>query len=599
MSIRASSEQIERRVTTIVAADIVEYSRLVALDESGTISRFRHLRDSLIGPSIAAGNGRVIKTMGDGMLMEFPSPEQALRVALQVQNAMRHHETHLPHADQLRFRIGINYGEAIIDNEDVLGDVVNVAARLEGLAPPGGICVSQSVRDRLNDDPDITLTSLGLQYVKNIPVPVGVWNVHVEGVRAVADTPVKQSERPSIAVLAFDNLSKDPDQDFLAEGIAADVTNQLARFRSLFVIARNSAFRYRNTNMDVRQIAQELGVRYVVSGSVRRAGDRLRLTVTLVRGTSGETLWSRDWNRDVTDLFDLQDELTKAVVNAVAPELGANERALALKKPTQNLTAWELCQRGLAEFFSFNSDSYPKALELFQASAAADPDFALPPALLARWYAVLVSTGRSPDPVGHLTKGMEYAKTAIAMDDRLEDGYVALGAVLGLMRRVDEANEALDRAYALNANNAYLFFVRAQTCMYQPEIDHDGMEAAASEALALNPSDPSAWAFHYFLAVARWTRDLDSGYLDAKEPIEAACKFPRVEYFPWLSNAIVNLRIGNTKAARHCVEQAMAINPELTVESYRTQLQFPSWPTLFETMRPDLEALSEYGLPRG
>jgi TolB-like protein len=598
VSSKVASERIEKRFTTIVAADIVGYSRLVALDEDGIINRFRNLRDNVVSPSITAAQGRVIKTMGDGILMEFPSPEKALRAAMNVQNDMQRHETHLPETERLRFRIGINFGEAIIDSEDVLGDVVNVAARLEGLAPPGGICLSQAARDRLPDGMDVAITSLGLQYVRNMPVPVSVWNVHIDGVHAEVDTPVQHSERPSVVVLAFENLSSDPDQEFLADGIASDVATQLARFRSLFVIARNSAFAYKGTHTDVRQIAHELGVSYVVEGSVRRSGARLRLTVTLIRAKSGEALWSKTWNREIVDVFDVQDELTKAIVNEIAPEMGANERAISLKKPTGSLTAWELCQRGLAEFFAYTSDSYPRAFELFQASARADPNFALPRALLARWYSAVVATGRSQDPMADLTKGIEHANAAIATDDRLEDAYVALGSILGIMCQTNEATEVLDRAYALNDNNPSLFHARCYVCLHKSEIDVDGLEAASRQAIALTPRDPAAWGFHYMLALAHWARDVKKGYLLAQEPLETACKFAHADYLPWLSNAVMNVRMGNVDAAKRHLDRALAKNPGLTMERYRAGLRFPGWPALFETIEPELNVLVDLGLPR-
>lgn len=598
MESKVTEERIERRSTTIVAADIAGYSRLVAHDEDGIISRFRSLRDSVITPTITGSQGRVIKTMGDGLLMEFPSPEVALKAMINVQNDMQRLETHLPESERLRFRIGINYGEAIIDSEDVLGDVVNVAARLEGLAPPGGICLSQAVRDRLPDDIGVAITSLGLQYVKNMPVPVSAWYVHIDGAQAEVDTPVKQSERPSVAVLAFENLSSDPDQEFLADGIASDVTTQLARFRSLFVVARNSAFAYKGKRTDVRQIGHELGVSYVVEGSVRRAGARLRLTVTLIRAKSGETLWSRNMDREIGDVFEVQDELTKAIVNEIAPEMGANERAISLKKPTESLTAWELCQRGLAELFSYTSDSYPRAHELFRASSRADPNFALPRALLARWYSAVVATGRSPDPMADLTRGVEHANAAIALDDRLEDGYVALGSILGIMCRTDEATEVLDRAFALNDNNPSLFHAQCYVCLHKPEIDTDGLEAAARGAIALTPRDPAAWGYHYMLALAHWARGVENGYLLAREPLETACKFAHADYLPWLSNAVMNIRMGKPDAARRHLERALEKNPGLTLNGYRAGLRFPGWPALFTTIEPELNALVDLGLPR-
>ncbi len=263
---------MERRLTTIVAADLVGYSRLVSNNEEAVITRFRDLRRDLIVPTISSAQGRVIKTMGDGFLVEFPSPRAALHTAVFLQHAMYEREGAIPSETRLMFRIGINYGEVIVDGDDVLGDVVNIAARLESIAPPGGVCISEAVYTEVADASDTRLVPLGPQYVKNIPAPVNAWNALIKGVDASPTKPARRSERPSIAVLAFENNSDDDEQRFLADGIAEDVIVQLSRFRSLFVIARNSAFSYRNTHKDVREIARELGVRYVVEGSVRRGG---------------------------------------------------------------------------------------------------------------------------------------------------------------------------------------------------------------------------------------------------------------------------------------------------------------------------------------
>jgi adenylate cyclase len=591
-------QKIERRNTTIVAADLVGYSRLVAADETAMIDRFRGLRDEIIIPGIHAASGRIVKTMGDGMLMEFESAEIALRAALDVQRKMQRREADVPEDRRMRFRIGINTGDAIIDGDDVLGDVVNIAARLESLAPPGGICLSQSAREKIGDDFDAEFTSLGLQYVKNLPVPVDVWNVRVEGVLAEPDTPTKHSERPSIAVLAFENLSSSPDQEFLADGIAADVTTQLARFRSLFVIARNSAFSYKNTHRDVRQIAHELGVSYVVEGSIRNNGSRIRVAVTLLHAKSGEHLWSNKWDRDITDIFEVQDELTKAIVNELAPELGANERALAQRKPTENLTAWELCQRGMAEFYSYTVDGYQNAFELFHASARADPNFALPRAQLGRWHSVMVVIGRSQNAPGDLMKGIEHAASAIRLDDRLEDGHIAMGSILGMMRRETEAFQALDRAYALNDNNAFMFHARTYVHLFQEEIDCDGMEAAARSAILLNPRDPVAWGFHFMLASALWNRDLKNGYIDAADALITACNFPQVEYFPLLATAYLHVRLGEMERAKHYLDRALEKRPDLTHENWRNAFTFPTWPKMVESLKDELEVLVTLGLPR-
>ena len=280
----------------------------------------------MIDPALAEAGGRIVKTMGDGLLVEFGSPVAAVRAALLVQRAMAARETG-PEDQRLTFRIGVNLGDIVIDGDDILGDGVNVAARLETLAPAGGLCISRAVHDQVRGKLDAVLTPLGPQPVKNMPEPVEVWRVEIEGVEPTST--VRPGAQPSIAVLPFDNMSRDADQDFLADGIVEDVISELSRFRDLTVIARNSSFSFRGQALDIRKIAQELGVRYVVEGSVRRSGDRLRLTAQLIDASDGSHLWAGRWDRTMADLFDLQDELTQAIVTAVAPEISAHERALA------------------------------------------------------------------------------------------------------------------------------------------------------------------------------------------------------------------------------------------------------------------------------
>jgi adenylate cyclase len=282
---------VERRLTTIMAADLVGYSRLMAADEEGTISRLRDARTYVIDPAIMEGGGRIVKTMGDGLLVDFPSPVLAVRAALLMQRNLISRESPQREDRRLRFRIGIHLGDVVIDGDDILGDCVNITARLETIAPAGGICISRAIYDHVQGKIEAGMTWLGPQSVKNIPEPIDVWQVEVDG---TAPSPVRLSgqERASIAVLPFQNFSATPDQDFFVDGLVEDVITELGRFRWLFVIARNSTFAYKGTAKDVRKIARELGVRYVVEGSVRRSGDRLRITVQLIDALSGAHIWA-------------------------------------------------------------------------------------------------------------------------------------------------------------------------------------------------------------------------------------------------------------------------------------------------------------------
>ncbi len=590
---------IERRLTTIVAADLVGYSRLMAADEEGTIARLRDIRARIIDPGLAAAEGRLIKTMGDGLLVEFPSPVAALRTTMAIQTTVSAEESARPESQRMAFRIGINLGDVVIDGADILGDGVNIAARLESLAAPGGICISRAVHDQVKGKVAAGFTDLGPQQVKNIPDPVEVWQVDIDGVAAAPARKREPAKRPSIVVLPFDNMSADADQEFLADGIVEDVTTELSRFRTLFVIARNSAFSYKGARKDVRAIAAELDVNYVVEGSVRRAGNRLRITAQLIEAATGAHIWAERWDRTMDDLFDVQDELTSAIVAGVEPELGAHERMMVRRKPTANMTAWELCQRGYFEFVKYTGYDYRLVLDLYHRAIAADPEFALPHAFLGRWYWVQVITGRSGDWSGDLQNGLTHATRAITLDDRLELGHVSQGVLLALAGREQDATEALDRAERLNANNAILHFARTHACLFQQDPDTHRMEHAARTAMKLSPKDPLAWGFWFQLGNALLLRDFDLSNPTTVSAYEAACQYPNADYVAFLAMALSQADRGQPEEARYYLEQALDRYPPLTLAHWRTVLRFPTARKYYDVQRPALETLVELGLPRG
>ena len=570
----------------------------MAADEEGTIARLRSLHGGVIRPALDRHGGRLVKTMGDGLLVEFPSPVAALRAALEIQAEVAVSERGGAEHIRMRFRVGINLGDVVIDGDDILGDGVNIAARLESLAAPGGICISRAVHDQVRGKTDARLIELGPQQVKNIPDPVEVWRVEADGVAAPpAAVPAATAEAPAIVVLPFDNMSSDGDQAFLADGIVEDVTTELSRFRTLTVIARNSAFAYKGTHRDVREIAGELGVDYVVEGSVRRAGDRLRVTAQLIAAKTGAHVWAERWDRTMADLFEVQDELTGAIVSGVEPELGAHERSLARRKPTASLTAWEMCQRGYHEFFKYTDAGYAAAFDLYRQSIRIDPGFALPRALLARWYWVRIITGRSADVAADLETGIGHARDAIACDDRLEIGHVALGVMLALGGRERAAAEALDRAEALNPNNAMLHFARTHACLYQKAPDAALMERSAMTALRLNPKDPLAWGFWFALANAHRLRDINAWTDEELAAREASCRYENADYYAFVALALGLVHSGeHERAARH-LERAMERFPALTAAFWRRAFRFPVWPEWVAATEPELQALIGLGLP--
>jgi TolB-like protein len=587
---------LDRRQTTILAADMVGYSRLMAADEEGVITRLRKLRAELIDPAIAANEGRIVKTMGDGLLVEFPVPAGAVRTAITVQQAMNAADAGLPETERFRFRIGVNAGEVIVDGDDVLGDAVNIAARLETLAPPGGACVSRAVHAAIGDE--IPSTALGPQYVKNIPEPVEVWRLDIPG--AATSAMAQDGDRPSIAILPFDNMSADPDQEFLADGIVEDVTTELSRFRSLLVIARNSTFAYKGARKDIREIAKELDVRYVVEGSVRRAGNRLRVTAQLIEAATGAHLWAERWDRTMEDVFDLQDELTAAVVKGVAPEIGAHEREQAMRKPTESLSAWELLHRGIAEHLKFTPEGFAKAGPFYEASAAIDPRNPLPHAWMARLktYAYIFDSGLNIRECARA--GLAFAEAAVALDDRSDDAYAALGYCLAFLGRKREAVDAIETGLALNHNNANLHHFRSIAEFFSPDPDANAMILGETTALRLSPKDPIAVFFHHLRASARLFLDPDDSESLAQADYLAACAQPNPPSYVFAITACLLARSGKPEDAVRYLDKAIARQPDISVAFIR-RLSSDSeiWTRLWPTLEPGYRALIPLGLPGG
>ena len=321
---------MERRLAAVLAADVVGYSRLIRVDEEGTIAALKTLRAELIDSKITEYHGRIVKLMGDGMLAEFPSVVDAVRTAVETQQGMADYNADLPQDQRIEFRIGINLGDVVIDGDDIHGDGVNVAARLEGLSEPGGICISGKVYEEVRDRTDLEFEDLGEQEVKNIDRPVRVYRIRINqtsGSSREFEQSTKPPDRPAIAVLPFANMSGDPEQAYFADGLTEDLITALAACRWFPVIARYSSFSFRNTDQPLSAVASELGARYIVEGSVRRAGERVRVTTELVDATTGHQLWAQRYDRDIRDIFTLQDEITESVVISIEPELSQAERS--------------------------------------------------------------------------------------------------------------------------------------------------------------------------------------------------------------------------------------------------------------------------------
>jgi adenylate cyclase len=344
-----AQERVQRRLAAILSADVAGYSRLIGIDEIGTLSRLNTLRRELIDPAIAAHSGRIVKLMGDGALVEFASVLNAVSSAIEIQRQLRERQAS-GESDPIRFRIGINVGDIIIEGDDILGDGVNIAARIEGIAEPGGICLSYAAYEQVRDKLKESFVDLGEQNLKNIARPVRVYRLDLTSkVKTVSEAPRPMSaplDKPSIAVLAFNNMSGDPEQEYFSDGISEDIITDLSKLSELHVVARNSTFTYKGKAVDVKKIGRELGVRYVLEGSVRKAANRVRVTSQLIDATSGAHIWADRFDRDLTDIFAVQDELTQEIIAALKIKLSATEKALIVGGGTKNVEAHDLFLKG-------------------------------------------------------------------------------------------------------------------------------------------------------------------------------------------------------------------------------------------------------------
>jgi TolB-like protein len=471
-----------RRLAAILAADVAGYSRLMGADKEGTLERLKALRHELVDPKIAEHKGRIVKTTGDGLLVEFASVVDAVRCAVAVQQAMPERNTSVAADSRVELRIGINLGDVIVEGDDLYGDGVNVAARLEALAEPGGICVAARVQEDAAGKLDLVFEDIGEQQLKNIARPVRAYRVVAAARPAMpqAGTGPPLPDKPSIAVLPFANLSGDPEQEYFVDGMVEEIITALSRIRWLFVIARNSSFTYKGQAVDVKQVGRELGVRYVLEGSVRKAGNRVRITGQLIEAETGAHLWADRFDGLIEDVFELQDKVASSVAGVIEPALQTAETARSAGRPTIDLTAYDLYLRAYAMVLS-SARQVPEALRLMEQAIARDPHYGPALAWAAFCCYQLLNDDRSDDRKAHALKGVDFARRAleVAGDDPgvLANAAVAL-AYLG--EDIGAMIALADRALALNPNYARGWFMSGVLRLWagQPDIAIEHCEAA-------------------------------------------------------------------------------------------------------------------------
>ena len=469
-----SRERVQRRLAAIVATDVVGYSRMMSRDEAGTLARLKALRAEFLHPKIAEYGGRIVKTTGDGTLIEFPSAVDAVSHAIDVQCGIEERNASLPEAEKIQIRVGINVGDIILDQGDIYGDGVNVAARLEALAEPGGVCVASIVNESVGSRVDVVFKDGGEVSVKNIDRPIHVWKWHpgsdlvAQELREQAGEPARQHrEQASIAVLPFDNMSGDPEQEYFSDGISEDIITDLSKIGGLTVIARNSSFAYKGKRIDIRTVARELGVTSVLEGSVRRAGNRVRINAQLIDAASGAHLWAERYDRELTDIFEVQDEVTRHIVDALKVKLTPGEAVRIAATPTKNLDAHDLFLRGrkLLQGSRWNRETFDRTVGFFTRAIELDLDFGGAYAGLSMAHVLDFQNHLTGDPAA-LEKAAHFAAVAIDKGPDLAHAHFAAANVWFWRRDLDKAKQEAETALALSPNDALVHSQRGVVGIY-------------------------------------------------------------------------------------------------------------------------------------
>ena len=446
-----AEERVQRRLAAILAADVAGYSRLMGSDDEGTFAGLKVCRE-LIALKSKQHRGRIVNTPGDSALVEFASPVDAARCAIEIQREMAQRNAVISEDRRLEFRIGINVGDVIIDEGDIYGDGVNIAARVESLASPGGICLSENAYQQIKGKLTLNARDMGEQQLKNIAEPVRVYSVQLKD--APARPTLALPDRPSIAVLPLQNMSGDPEQEYFADGITEDITTALSRLRWFFVIARNSSFSYKGKVVDVRVIARELGVRYVLEGSVRKSGGQLRITTKLIDAKTGNQIWAQRYDRELADIFALQDEIAANVVATIEPQLYAAEDYRAKQKPSGSIDAWDCVARGLSLILKMTKNDNAAAQELLKKAITIDPSYAQAYSLLAFSLSLANSWGWQPSQ-SVLAPAWDAAQRAIRLDADNPWAHLALGHIHRQRLELHDAVAEFQNSIALNPNFAF------------------------------------------------------------------------------------------------------------------------------------------------
>jgi adenylate cyclase len=553
---------MERRLTAILAADVVGYSRLMTIDEAGTLAALKSLRKNLVDPKISEHNGRIVKLTGDGMLIEFPSVVSAVACAVDIQSAMRTRNATEP-ASPIEFRIGVNLGDVIVEDGDIFGDGVNVAARLESIAPIGGIAVSQSVRDHVGKRLDLAFEDMGERRLKNIEAPIRVYSISVDRPSGGGAASTGQ-ERPSIAVLPFLNMSGDPEQEYFSDGITEDIITDLSKVSGLFVVARNTAFTYKGKHVDVQEAAKRLGVNFILEGSVRKAGSRVRVTGQLIDGKKGGHMWADRYDRDLTDIFAIQDEITHAIVEQLKVKLLPQEKKSIAQAPTDNVEAYTYYLRGRDFFYRYSKSYYRLARRMFANAVELDPRYARAYAGIADCDSFLFLYYR--EDVGIETI-LDTSAKALALDDKLAEAHASRGLALSLMHRYVEAMQEFEKAIELDRNSYEAHYLYARASFAQGDLDRAAR--LFEHAAEIKPDDYQSpcLLIQVYRSLGRDEESKDAarrGVKLAERELTLHAEDPRPAHL----GAAALIELGENDRAREWISRALAIDPNDPLTQY-------------------------------
>jgi adenylate cyclase len=579
-----------RKIAAILAADVVGFSRLTGADEDRTLARLRALRSDLTDPTIAVNNGRVVKRTGDGLIAEFRSVVDAVRCAIEIQSGMAERNAGVAPDKRIEFRIGVHLGDVVEEADgDLMGDGVNIAARLEGIAEPGGLCLSSAAYEQVRDKVKVPFADLGEKALKNIARPMRVYAVQAASPGSV--TAPRQSaadeaaaERSSIAVLPFANMSGDAEQEYFADGISEDIITALSKLGQLFVIARNSSFTFKGKNVHIGEVAKSLGVRYVLEGSVRKSGARVRITAQLIDATTGGHLWGERFDRDLTDIFAVQDDVTTHIVSALALNLTRGDRRSIVAERTDNQEAYDCFLRGRELWWAFSKEANREAERLLRRAAELDPSFAPAFAFLAAALASDYANGWSASPAEALEEAEKAAQQAVRLDERYPYALWSLAMTLSWERRLDEALSVAEKAIAFNPN-----FADGHS-MVGVQLHWLGRSAEAlkcfDRAMALDPYFPSLVL--YFRALAAYQLgQYDEAVALLKRRI---MRNPETDASRALLAAAYG-QMGLVEEAREAWRELMRVNPAYSLEQRRQVLPYKN-PADFERIIEGLRKAS-------